>query len=78
MEQSSTWTLNIELSLYHLYCNSHLAVAKEDVFIKGALQKQGGGECAWGPMGIASNEAEEAGASSLFCVRMYARIGDVL
>ena len=29
-------------------------------------------------MGVASNEAEEAGASSLFCVRMHARIGDVL
>ena len=29
-------------------------------------------------MGIASNEAEEAGASSLFCVRTHARIGDVL
>ena len=27
---------------------------------------------------IASNEAEEAGASSLFCVRTHARIGDVL
>ena len=53
-------------------------MAKEDVLIKRALQKQGGGECAWGSMGIASNEAEEAGASSLFCVRMYARIGDVL
>ena len=29
-------------------------------------------------MGVASNEAEEAGASSLFCVRTHARIGDVL
>ena len=29
-------------------------------------------------MGVASNEAEEAGASSLFCIRTYARIGDVL
>ena len=29
-------------------------------------------------MGVASNEAEEAGASSLFCVRTHARVGDVL
>ena len=29
-------------------------------------------------MGVASNEAEEAGASSLFCVRMHDHIGDVL
>ena len=29
-------------------------------------------------MGVASNEAEEARASSLFSVRTYARIGDVL
>ena len=29
-------------------------------------------------MGVASNEAEEAGASSLSCVRTHARIGDVL
>ena len=29
-------------------------------------------------MGVASNEAEEAGASSLFCVRTHARIDDVL
>ena len=29
-------------------------------------------------MGVASNETEEAGASSLFCVRTHARIGDVL
>ena len=29
-------------------------------------------------MGIASNEAEEARASSLFCVRTHARIGNVL
>ena len=29
-------------------------------------------------MGVAGNEAEETGASSLFCVRMHARIGDVL
>ena len=28
--------------------------------------------------GVASNEAEEAVASSLFCVRTRARIGDVL
>ena len=29
-------------------------------------------------MGVASNEAEEAGASSLFSVRTHVRIGDVL
>ena len=29
-------------------------------------------------MGVASNEAVEAGASSLFCVRTHARIGEVL
>ena len=29
-------------------------------------------------MGVASNEAEEARASSLFCVRTHTRIGDVL
>ena len=29
-------------------------------------------------MSVASNEAEEAGASSLFCVKMHVRIGDVL
>ena len=28
-------------------------------------------------MGVASNEAKEAGASSLFCVRTHVRIGDV-
>ena len=30
------------------------------------------------PRGVASNEAEEAVASSLFCARTRARIGDII
>ena len=74
--QLTRWSLFLQPYQYQIeYQSVPLFLLTHNTILLSTQQKQ---DMVWKFRGITSNEAEEAVASSLFCIRMPTHIGDVL